>query len=284
MSSILNIAGKLDDETVAIFQEIQTVARELQISFVVVGATARDLVMHYGYGVPIKRATKDIDFAVYVSSWDEFKLLKERLLEAGYLADRQIQRINTAGGIPIDIVPFGGVEGDKSNIAWPPEEDFSMSVLGFSEACNSPDNVVIQETPEVVIPVVSPAGLFLLKLIAWTDRSADVRTKDAEDLGYLLINYESITVIEDRIYQNRGLMEAYDYNQRVVGAYLLGSDVGEIASVDCHAHIKRLVNEDMGSLHLDVLVEEMCSHPEIDFDRYDKLLSAFLDGFNNTSI
>jgi len=37
--------------------------------YVVVGATARDLVLHYGHGAAIRRATQDVDFAIEVPDW-----------------------------------------------------------------------------------------------------------------------------------------------------------------------------------------------------------------------
>lgn len=42
-----------------------------------VGAMARDLLLHYAHSVPIARATEDVDFAfaVAVADWDEFESL-----------------------------------------------------------------------------------------------------------------------------------------------------------------------------------------------------------------
>lgn len=39
-----------------------------EANFLIVGAMARDLLLHYGHGVPITRATTDIDLGVAVSS------------------------------------------------------------------------------------------------------------------------------------------------------------------------------------------------------------------------
>ena len=50
--------------------------------FLVVGAIARDLLLHYGYGVPITRATTDVDLGVAVAGWREFRQLRDALLES----------------------------------------------------------------------------------------------------------------------------------------------------------------------------------------------------------
>ncbi len=50
-----------------------------------------------------------------------------------------------------------------------------MKVLGFQEACDNAEWVRIQENPELDVPVATPAGMSLLKIIAWTDRAGDLR-------------------------------------------------------------------------------------------------------------
>jgi len=48
----INISGKLDQPVVELFQELNTTAKKLNISIIVVGATARDMVLHHGYEAP----------------------------------------------------------------------------------------------------------------------------------------------------------------------------------------------------------------------------------------
>jgi len=74
--TLLDISGKIDVFTVAIYEQIVSVAESQNIKFFIVGATARDLVLHHGFGIEARRATKDIDLAVQVASWDEFQALK----------------------------------------------------------------------------------------------------------------------------------------------------------------------------------------------------------------
>lgn len=45
-NSLLNLSGKIDPETIALFQCVEGIAKQLNIPFVVVGAYARDLVLH----------------------------------------------------------------------------------------------------------------------------------------------------------------------------------------------------------------------------------------------
>ena len=57
MTSIsLDISGKISPDIVAIYRDVWLVANSLGAPFLVVGAAARDLVLHYGYGARITRA------------------------------------------------------------------------------------------------------------------------------------------------------------------------------------------------------------------------------------
>ena len=78
----LDLSGKIDAKSVAIYSAIDQAARDLAIPYVVVGASARDLVLHYGYGARIKRATADIDFGIQVPDWATFEAIRYKLIES----------------------------------------------------------------------------------------------------------------------------------------------------------------------------------------------------------
>lgn len=52
--------------------EVLRVLRAELGDFLLIGAAARDLVAHVAGGVPLSRATQDLDIAVGVSSYDEY--------------------------------------------------------------------------------------------------------------------------------------------------------------------------------------------------------------------
>ncbi len=64
MSTLLNLTNKLDSETVATLSDVSDVVTQLNTPYIIVGATARDLILHHGYGAAVQRATSDIDFSV----------------------------------------------------------------------------------------------------------------------------------------------------------------------------------------------------------------------------
>ena len=125
---------------------------------------------------------------------------------------------------PIDIVPFGGIEDKDANIAWPPKGDIAMKVLGFSEASENAERVLIADDPELEVPVATPVGLVLLKFIAWMERFPALRVKDALDIKYLLSNYEEMPEVKDEVYEasKTSIMETYDWDLTLACSHLCG--------------------------------------------------------------
>lgn len=129
-ATLLDLSGKLPPEEVAVFRLINEVAAREHIQFFVVGAKARDLVLHYAYGIPQRRATNDIDFGLLMSGWDEFDRLKRALVATGkFIAHPRMEHrlLSDEFSAIIDLVPFGEIENPKGVIAWHP--GFTVIVL-----------------------------------------------------------------------------------------------------------------------------------------------------------
>jgi len=103
-----------------------------------------------------------------------------------------------------------------------------MSVLGFTEAMENAFSVQVSDNPDMIIPVASPAGVAILKLVAWVERDVEVKPKDAMDLGYMIESYTKIPEIFAAIYEE-GCMEAQDWDETKASAMKLGRDAGLIA-------------------------------------------------------
>lgn len=280
-STLLNISGKIDPKTVAVLEVVTRVIAGLDMPYVVVGATARDLVLHYGHGARIQRATHDVDFAIEVPDWSAFEALKGALCEQGFRTTTAQHRFISPVDTVVDVVPFGNLEDEQASIAWPPDGEVTMNVLGFQEACDAAEWVRIQDEPELDVPVATPVGMVLLKLIAWTDRTADLRKKDALDILYLLTTYEAIQEVVDALYEGENIyiMESYDWDITLAGAHLLGGHAKAIAQENTRQEIVRLAHGDLDGLTIEQLAEEMCEHVEHQYARNELLLTAFLSGF-----
>src|SRR5688572_9865164 len=131
----------VDPLTIAVMLDVDTLAKEMNLSYFVCGAMARDILLHHVHGIETGRATADVDFAVAVENWEQFDNIKARLTETGRFepAKRIAQRLHyrsggNSKGYPLDIVPFGGIENPAHSIAWPPDGNEVMSVVGYAEA------------------------------------------------------------------------------------------------------------------------------------------------------
>ncbi|MBA3806281.1 MAG: nucleotidyl transferase AbiEii/AbiGii toxin family protein [Acidobacteria bacterium] len=241
----LDLSGKLPPEQVAVFRLINEVAAREHVQFFVVGAKARDLVLHYAYGIPQRRATNDIDFGLLMSGWSKFDRLKRALVATGkFIAHPRMEHrlLSDEFSAIIDLVPFGEIENPKGVIAWQPDFTTRMSTLGFREAWQTSVRVRLAEDLEVA--VASPAGLALLKLVAWDDRHYQ---RDAQDLGLLLSTYIDAGNAE-RLYgeqaEHADLLEDPEFDYEHASARILGRDVAAIMSKESRSIIERILAEE----------------------------------------
>ena len=253
---MLNISGKLDPLTVAIYEQIASIAKLQEIQFFIIGATARDLILHHGFGIEARRATKDIDLAVYVASWDEFQALKNNLIETGQFSETKMtQRLMYQESIPVDIVPFGSIKEADGSIGWPPDHDIRMNILGFDDAYSDAMSVRLKEEPELDVLVASPTSLAALKLLSWKERAPE-NSKDAIDLIFIIQNYLDIGNHERLQDEHSDLVdENFDYVR--AGARLLGRDIARVLSDQAITEVLLILEEQTVDGDRYPLVEDM---------------------------
>lgn len=236
--------------------------------------------MHHVYGANVQRATEDYDFAIEIKDWATFEKFKAKLIENGFKEERQAQRV-IKGVVKIDLIPFGPIAGDGVQIDWPPDGSFTMNVVGFDEALKWREYFRIRNEPLLDVPVVSTTGLTLLKLLAWTDRVADKRRKDALDLKYIFSNYESDPKILDQVYQDEKSLEQYDWDPALASVHILGKNVRTIANKASLKLIDEFHQGKLKGININRLIEEMCnSNEDAEFQHNEQLLTAFFKGYN----
>jgi predicted nucleotidyltransferase len=242
MSNLLDLSGKIDAVSLALFETLSEAAGSLGIPFFVVGATARDLILELGHGLPSKRATLDKDFGVRVASWGEFEKLKESLLSSGqFKQEKEVQRLVYRGEMLVDILPFGDIAGAKREIRWPPDEDVVMSMVGFEDAYRAAREVRVRGSPPLDILVASIPGLTILKLVSWADRPED-RSRDAVDLAHILERYLDADNNHDRLLEaHMDLVEIEGFDYVRAGARLLGRDIASIGEPETIGRIREIL-------------------------------------------
>jgi predicted nucleotidyltransferase len=274
----IDISGKLHRGVVELYRAVDKAASQLEIPYLIVGAMARDLVMVHGFGSAIERGTRDIDFGIQVVSWSHFDTLRRQLINRGFSRSKEPQRLISPEEWDLDIryidlVPFGALSDTDDRIVWPPTGEIKMSVLGFAEALDNAIHVRVDGRPELILPVVSPPGMALLKLVAWGDRDVASRAKDAHDILYLMGTYLKIDAMVNEAYET-GVMDSFDHEFDLAGAYLLSRHAKHIAAPVTAHHIAEILQNETLS---DALLLDMSRGR--DADLVAAQLNAFRLGF-----
>jgi len=248
----MTLTKDLDPDWLSALSIIKSQADGLGITFMVIGASARDILLGVWDISPI-RATRDVDLAIEIASWIRFDQLKEALINTGsFHADKAMQTLIFESHLPIDLVPYGDLEKTNSEISWPPDHAVQMSVIGMKEAFDSSLTLILTKSPLLEINVASATGIVLLKLLAWEDRKLDT-TKDAEDLYFLLRHYIDLGN-QARLEANHvDLFEEID----TAHARLLGRDLIEICSTTTLSVVKSILDRETDNSNESKLVRDM---------------------------
>ncbi len=284
MNNILfDISGKIDPSFVSAFFEIKKVTNSLGIHFFVVGATARDFIFEHCYNIRSPRRTKDIDLGVEVADWDNFSKLTKALLATGkFSSAREKQRFLFNEEVFIDIVPFGPISDKDKKISWPPEHEIFMTMLGFEEAYENSITVRLSSDPALDIKLPPLSGLALMKIVSWNERYPEGK-KDAEDLLFIMNNYERAGN-EERLYnQELSLLEDEKFDIKLAGIRLLGQDMAKISDPATIETVKEILDSETGEQSRYRLVADTVKDPFMKGDEILHQLEKLKEGISKVS-
>lgn len=271
----------VDPTSIEVIQEVQKCAQDMGIKTLLIGATARIILLENVYGLNGGRATRDIDFAFAVESWAQFSEFKNCLIATGqFEAHPQIihklffKSVLLGQMLTVDLLPFGGVENDNQ-VKWPPEMSMVMNVTGYQDALNSAVNLTISD--EVIVHVISIPALAVLKLFAWADRNQTV-SKDANDFVLLARNYHEAGN-QDRLYNPEfaAPLTTANYDPELTGAWILGHDVKAVSSEEAKAQLIDLLNSSKSQQLLEHMAKEL-RHQDNPLEYAAMLLEQFKQG------
>lgn len=223
----------LDQERYASLAALDGVLKGLQCPYMLVGATARDILLYNVFGQRVFRATQDVDIAISIDSWERFDTVKSAILRAPDFLPSTAQPyrvlhkpLGVAYTTPIDILPFGEIATETEAFRWPPPDtDLVMNLAAFGDAYASSLTVAVGLGFD--LRMASIPGLVLLKLLAWVDKS---ESKQAQDVLRLIETYGDAGN-EDRLYgDNIDLLESEGFDFPLAGARLLAHDALALAA------------------------------------------------------
>lgn len=213
-----------DEDLCSLFE---TIERYVDLdSVMLVGARARDIHQLKYRNAPPVRTTNDVDLALAVSGWGPLQAMRET-----YPSPIDEWQKLQIGSLPVDVVPFGGLENPPGKV--PAGDGFLMNVAGLEEAFESCEIHTLSNGVRIKIPSVP--GFAALKLHAWLDRHPEGKYKDAKDLALILAWYEGDleTLFDefDKVYDDDIVGEPDRMAAKVLGSHvaeLLGSNGTEI--------------------------------------------------------
>lgn len=209
-----------------VVRAVQDVADPAGVEFCLAGAAARDLMIRHAYGIEPSRLTEDVDFSVMVKDWDAYEELRRKLIESGEFSPRPgpaTHRLRHASGLPLDIVPFGGVEGRDRKFAWPPDHSTVFDCFGMKEGFAA--SVTVELPGPVSLRVPPIPALTILKVAAWNDRKYTYPGRDASDLLLYLKHYMDCGNLERAAVEHGDLFEAEEFDHVEAGVRLLAREM-----------------------------------------------------------
>jgi predicted nucleotidyltransferase len=281
MATLLDLSQTGDPLLGALIGRINAIAGDTP--YLLAGATARDLLLQAAHGIDTRRATKDVDLAFLVDTWDEYLDLHARLLASGDfsgLPKDELHKLRFRGDLQVDVLPFGAIERPDRTIAWPPDGDTIMTMFGFREAHQASITVVLP--PDERVQVVSLPALAILKFIAWQNRRLEQPGKDAHDLIVILRAYLEAGN-EERFYDEADGLIEFDTNFDIElgGAWLLGRDMTSLLDVSGHERIARIIADEADENGQLRLVGDIRA---VEPERALQILRALEDGLAGRSI
>lgn len=194
---------------------IDEVMQELQVPYYLIGASAIALELLKD-GIKPGRGTKDIDFAVMISSIKAYENISAALKAKGFnkLA-APWTFYSDKFKVAIDLLPFGEIEENYTENFT--ERHTDLHVLGFREVMEEAVQVPIEEKIANIPPL---PGMVVLKLIAWSDRPEE-RENDLSDILRIIQHYYDLKW-DEIVEKHYDTLDKDPFDQLLIAAEVLG--------------------------------------------------------------
>ncbi|WP_207421545.1 hypothetical protein [Desertivirga brevis] len=197
------------------FDCIDEVLKKLDIPYYLIGVSAIALEL-LKEGIKPSRGTKDIDFAVMISSVNEYEQISIDLEAKGFTKVAAPWTFYSSEyKIVIDLLPFGEIE-EQFTINFN-QRQTDLHSLGFREVMEEAVPVQIEEKIANVPPL---PGMVILKLIAWSDRPEE-RENDLSDILKIVEHYYDLAW-EEIAEEHFDLLAKEPFDQKLIAAEALG--------------------------------------------------------------
>lgn len=258
------------------FDCIDEVMTELQLPYYLIGVSAIALQL-LQKGIKPIRGTKDIDFAVMVSSLKKYEQIRFALEERGFKSVTAPWTFySDTFKVAIDLLPYGEIE---ENYTVNFDERYTdLHVLGFREVMEEAVAVEIEEKIASIPPL---AGMVILKLIAWSDRQEE-RENDLADILKIIQHYYDLNW-DEIVEQHFDILDKDPFDQLLIAAEVLGrnSRLYLQKSEAISARVLMVLENNLADASKSAIAREWARKLDRDVAYAFDLLSAFQKGITN---
>lgn len=215
--SISNLSYK--ELAIPYFKEVFEVVDQTmiahQIAYYLIGVNSIALELLKS-GVRPNRGTKDIDFAIMISSIEQYHQVGDSLVIKGFNRVKAPWTFYSKEyNVAIDILPFGVIEQYDTQIFNNRYSD--LHVLGFREILEDAESIYIEE---IIVNIPPLPGMILLKLVSWSDRPEE-RENDLADILRIIEHYFDHN-FNEIVHFYHDTFENDDFNKLLIAAEVLG--------------------------------------------------------------
>lgn len=251
------------------------------MDYYLIGAIARQI--WYEKAQIRFRTTKDVDYAVFVGSYEEYDTVKNYLIEQeGYSSVKENEIVLISpDGLTVDLLPFGEIEIGR-NVQITGVGMTSIRADGMMEVYQHGTEVISLETGNS-FKAATLTGIVVLKLIAYDDRP-EMRQKDASDIGNILTHFFDLH--QALIYDVH--LDLFGEEERTlenISAIVLGREIFKIVSTnqDLIQRLYRILTDHIASGATNPFIQQIAKETKQNIGMVIGYLSDILWGFHNPS-
>jgi len=266
------------DLSIPFFKEVFDIIDEImvchKVPYYLIGASAVALqILNEDRHPP--RGTKDIDFAIMISSLEEFKEITKSFEEKGFNKVKAPWTFySEAYNIAIDVLPFGEIE--QNDTIQFNERSVDLHMLGFKEVLENPKEVIIEDK---IANVPALPGMVVLKLVSWSDRPEE-RENDLADILKIIETYYHIQW--DEIVENHfdTFPEDEELDQLMIAAEVLGREakVYMVKSKKLSSRINDILDSNLKTASDSAIAKDWAVKLNRDVEYTFSILKAFKRG------
>ena len=257
-----------------VFDCIDEVMIKLKVPYYLIGASAVALNLLRD-GIKPSRGTKDIDFAIMISSIQEFESIVEELVKFGFnKAQAPWTLYHPKFNTVIDLMPFGEIE-EKFTVNFNQRNTY-LHVLGLTEVLQEPETIKIEEKS---LQMPSLPGMVILKLIAWSDRPED-RGNDLYDILRIIEHYFDLDFDEIVAHHFDTFPDGDKLDQFKIAARVLGRKASKFLNVSeaINHRILKTINENVVNVEKSAIAKQWIRDKDWDLKYAVEILEELKKG------